>query len=68
MFYGAIILRFVGTFVRWMFKGFRGSFKDTLNPLNSNDIIDQASYEFISNIIGFLTIAVICTVLVLNGC
>jgi len=51
--YGSIVFRFFGTLLRWIFKGFRGSFPEVWKGDGS------AGYEMISNVLGFIFICLL---------
>jgi len=59
MFFGAIIWRLVGTFVRWLLKGFKGSFSDVWSGGNELTTGEKAEYEFATNLIGITTAFII---------
>ncbi len=59
MFFGAIVWRFVGTLVRWLFKGFKGHFSEVWSGGDELSSGNKAEYEFTTNIIGFATVFVL---------
>jgi hypothetical protein len=63
MFYGATIVRFFGALVRWLIKGFKGTFKDVWNGPSNEDGNLSADYEVSTNIIGFVFIVTLIIVL-----
>jgi hypothetical protein len=49
---GTYFFGFIGAFVRWVFKGFKGRYIDVWHGPKSDDLSDNAGDELINNIIG----------------
>jgi hypothetical protein len=64
MFYGAIILKIVGTFVRWVFHGFKLSFTDVWRGPYSDSSEGESTYEISTNIIGAVTLGILSYIIV----
>lgn len=56
---GTYFFGIIGAFVRWIFKGFEGTIKETWEGPKYEDRADSAMYEIINNVIGMATIGVI---------
>ncbi len=63
MFVGGIIFKFVGSFVYWIYKGFKIPFKEIGEINKNNDLIESASYETKLKVIGAVTILIIVILL-----
>ncbi len=65
---GAIVFGLIGAFVRWSIKGFKGTFKETWDGPEYDDPADGAAYEITNNVIGAITLAIICFIIIFTGC
>ena len=57
MFYGSILFRFVGTLTRWVFGGFKKSFRDIWKEENRGNLL-----------IGMATTLTVCFIIIWSGC
>jgi hypothetical protein len=54
----SFMVQYTGVLVRWLFKGFQGSFMDVLNQTGNEekDNVDILSYKITNTVIGMVTI------------
>jgi len=65
---GSILFGYFGAFVRWMFKGFKGTYKKTLDGPENYELPDRAAYEMTNIFIGAFSLLFIWGILVLIKC
>ncbi len=55
---GTYFFGFIGAFVRWIFRGFKGRYRDIWN-VDDDDLFNTSGNELINNIIGVFVVVLI---------
>lgn len=62
---GSYFFGVIGAFIRWLFKGFKGSYNEIWEGNKDTDFIDSTTNEMLNNIIGVIFCFLLCILILL---